>query len=202
MQALSRVRTCERASSPYAAAMRRSGGVARLVDRVHALDLAIDGWVDRVRNRRLDPVFYGLSSAADHGLIWLGIGSLTAAWHGEPEIALRLGASMGVESALTNGPIKMCFRRVRPELEEPHGSLPYGMHRPITSSFPSGHSASAFTAAVLLAGGPLTPAYFVLASAIAFSRVYVRMHHTSDIVAGAACGVIMGSVARRVLPLR
>lgn len=174
----------------------------RLVGRVHALDLAIDDWVDRVRGPRLDPVFYGLSSAADHGLIWLAIGAATAAGRGDPGIALRLGASMGIESALTNGPVKMCFRRVRPELDEPHEPLPYGMHRPITSSFPSGHSASAFTAAVLLAGGPLTPAYFVLAAGIAFSRVYVRMHHTSDIVAGAALGAAIGVVARRVLPLR
>jgi undecaprenyl-diphosphatase len=173
-----------------------------LVKRVHELDLAIDDWVDRVRSPALDPVFYGLSSAADHGLVWLGIGALTAARHGDPGIGLRLGASMGVESALTNGPIKMCFRRVRPVLEEPHEPLPYGMHRPITSSFPSGHAASAFTAAVLLADSPLAPLYFVLATGIATSRVYVRMHHTSDIVAGAALGAAIGLVARRVLPLR
>jgi membrane-associated phospholipid phosphatase len=185
----------------YAAAMPLPGSVARLVDRVHTLDLAIDEWVDRVRNPALDPVFYGLSSAADHGLVWLGIGSLVSARAGDPAIALRLGAALGVESALTNGPIKMCFRRVRPVLDEPHEPLPYGMHRPVTSSFPSGHAASAFTAAVVLAGGPLTPAYFALASAIAWSRVYVRLHHTSDIVAGAALGVALGVVARRVLPL-
>ena len=170
--------------------------------RVHELDLAIDQWVDRVRSPALDPVFYGLSSAADHGLLWLGIGSLTAARHGDPGIALRLGAAMGVESALTNGPIKQCFRRVRPEADERTGPFPYGMHVPVTSSFPSGHATSAFTAAVLLAGSPLTPVYFALATGVAMSRVYVRMHQTSDIVAGAALGVTLGLAARRLLPLR
>ena len=78
---------------------------------------------------------------------------------GDPAIALRMGAALGVESLLTNGPIKACFRRVRPDDDHPpEGPLPYGMHRPITSSFPSGHAASAFTAATLLAGGPATPA--------------------------------------------
>ena len=173
-----------------------------LAKPVHEVDLAVDRWVDRVRSPQLDPVFYGLSSAADHGLVWLAIGGLVAACEGDPGIALRLGASMGVESALTNGPIKLCFRRVRPVLEEPDAPLPYGMHRPITSSFPSGHAASAFTAAVLLAGGPLTPVYVALASGIAFSRVYVRLHHLSDIVAGAALGTVLGVVARKVLPLR
>ena len=75
------------------------------------------------------------------------------------------------------------------------------MHRPITSSFPSGHAASAFTAAMLLSDSPLAPAYFVLAGLVATSRVYVKMHHASDVLVGAALGVAMGAVARRLLPL-
>src|SRR6478736_10257768 len=161
-----------------------------MFSRVHAADLRIDAWVERVRSPQLDPVFYGLSSAADHGLLWLLIGAGRAARRGDPGIALRMAAALGVESLLTNGPIKACFRRVRPDDDHPDdGPLPYGMHRPLTSSFPSGHAASAFTAATLLAGGPATPAWFALAGAVAASRVYTRMPHTSDIVAGAALGV-------------
>ena len=183
----------------------RSGRLARVVDRVTAFDEAVDKWTEQRRGPALDPVFYGLSSAADHGLLWLALGALRAARAGDPAIALRLGAIMGTESALTNGPIKQCFRRVRPVLEpvlqEVGAKLPYGMHRPITSSFPSGHAASAFTAATVLAGGPATPALYVLATMVAASRVYVRMHHASDVIAGAALGVALGVVARRVLPL-
>jgi undecaprenyl-diphosphatase len=173
-----------------------------MLSRVHALDLRIDAWVERARRPELDPLFYGLSSAADHGLVWLLVGAGRAARRGDPGIALRMGAALGVESMLTNGPIKALFRRVRPENEHPpDGPLPYGMHRPVTSSFPSGHAASAFTAATLLAGGPATPAWFLLASGVAASRVYTRMHHTSDIVAGAALGTALGVLARRLVPL-
>jgi undecaprenyl-diphosphatase len=155
-----------------------------------------------VRGPKLDPVFYGLSSAADHGLLWLLVGAGRAARRGEPAIALRMGAALGVESLLTNGPIKAMFRRVRPDDDHPdEGPLPYGMHRPITSSFPSGHAASAFTAATLLAGGPTTPLWFALAGAVAASRVYTQMHHTSDVVAGAALGVTLGLIARRLVPV-
>jgi len=173
-----------------------------MFSRVHALDLRIDAFVERIRGPKLDPVFYGLSSAADHGLLWLAIGSARAARRGDPSIALRLGAALSIESLLTNGPIKACFRRVRPDDGLPDDApLPYGMHRPITSSFPSGHAVSAFTAATLLAGGPATPLWFALATAVAASRVYTQMHHTSDVVAGAALGIGLGLVARRVVPL-
>jgi membrane-associated phospholipid phosphatase len=174
-----------------------------MLSGVHAADLRIDAWVERIRGPRLDPVFYGLSSAADHGLLWLLVGAGKAARRGDPAIALKLGAALGVESLLTNGPIKSMFRRVRPDDDHPpEGPLPYGMHRPLTSSFPSGHAASAFTAATLLAGGPATPVWFALAAVVASSRVYTQMHHTSDIVAGAALGVALGVVARRLVPLR
>jgi membrane-associated phospholipid phosphatase len=173
-----------------------------MFSRVHAFDLKVDALVERIRSPQLDPVFYGLSSAADHGLLWLLAAALRAARRGDPAIALRMGAALGTESLLTNGPIKACFRRVRPEDDHPPaGPLPYGMHRPITSSFPSGHAASAFTAAMLLAGGPATPLWFALAAAVASSRVYTQMHHASDVVAGAALGLVLGAIARRVVPL-
>jgi undecaprenyl-diphosphatase len=170
--------------------------------RVAEVDEAVDAWVERVRGPALDPVFYGLSTAADHGLLWQALGALLAAGEGEPMLAVRFGAVLAMESALTNGPVKQCFRRVRPARDDADRTLPYGMHRPITSSFPSGHAATAFTAATVLAGGAATPALYTLATLIAASRVYVRMHHASDVVAGAALGLALGLVARRVLPLR
>jgi undecaprenyl-diphosphatase len=185
-------------------AMLRSGHARgrRLASRVHALDVEVDRWVERIRGPRLDPLFYGASSAADHGLLWLAAGSVRAAAQGDPGIALRLTVVMGIESMLTNGPIKACFRRVRPVDDRPaDGPLPYGMHRPISSSFPSGHAASAFTAAMLLRDSPAAPAWFALAALVSASRVYTKMHHASDVVAGAAVGLAMGAVARRILPL-
>lgn len=173
----------------------------RLTSAVRALDDRVDAWVERHRGPRLDPFFYGLSSAADHGLLWTALGALRSARVGNPNPGLRLGAAMGVESALTNGAIKACFRRIRPP-HQPDGPLPYGMHRPRTSAFPSGHATSAFTAATLLSRGTnLGPFYFGLAGLVASSRVYTRMHHASDVLAGAALGLAFGQVARRLLPM-
>lgn len=155
------------------------------------------------RRPELDRVLYVLSSAADHSLGWVAIGAVRqAVGRGRPGSALRLSEVLAVESAFTNGPLKAVFRRVRPASDsEGSGPLPYGLRRPVTSAFPSGHATSAFTAAAFLAkGDPLGPAYYVLATAVAASRVYVRLHHASDVLAGAALGVVFGGIARRFAP--
>ena len=170
---------------------------------MRAFDRTVDAWVDRRRHPVADRVFYGLSSAADHGLLWMAIGAVReAVGCGPPGSAVRLVGVLATESALTNGPIKALFRRVRPALgPAPTGPLPYGLHRPMTSAFPSGHATTAFTAAGYLSkGDPRAPVYHVLAAAVAASRVYVRLHHASDVVAGALLGVAFGRVARRFAP--
>jgi undecaprenyl-diphosphatase len=170
------------------------------VERVHAVDEALDAWALSHRSPVADAVFYSLSSAADHSILWFALGAVQSATRGDVTRGLRLATAIGGESILTNGIVKTFFRRVRPPSEN-EGPLPYGMRRPITSSFPSGHATSAFMAAVMLSeGSNLGPLLFALAAAVSASRVYVRLHHASDVVAGAAFGLALGTVARRVIP--
>ena len=63
---------------------------------------------------------------------------------------------------------------------------------PHDHSFPSGHAATSFAGTtVLTAYAPrMWPAWFLLAVAIAFSRVYVGVHYPLDVVAGAVLGVV------------
>jgi undecaprenyl-diphosphatase len=172
-----------------------------LIQQVHALDEAVEKWLEPRRTRVLDRFFYGLSSAADHGLLWHAVGALRAARHRQPSYALKFSAALGIESGITNGVVKSLFRRVRPGDHFTHDErLPFGMRRPITSSIPSGHAATAFMCASVLSKGRRSgPAWYTLAALVGFSRVYVRMHHTSDVVAGAALGVALGRVARKTL---
>jgi len=41
------------------------------------------------------------------------------------------------------------------------------------------------------------PLWWTLASVVAVSRAYVRIHHASDVVAGAVVGVGLGAIAIR-----
>src|SRR3954453_13175015 len=163
---------------------------------IDRFDAAVERTVETVRSPRLDAVMYPLSSSADHSLLWFIVGTGLSVKNGDLRFAARFAAAMGLESALTNGPIKSMFRRARPVVELVEGPLPYGMRRPITSSFPSGHATAAFTAAVLLSDRRRGP-WYALAAVVATSRVYVRMHHTSDIAVGATVGVALGHALKR-----
>jgi undecaprenyl-diphosphatase len=164
---------------------------------VRAFDEAVDRFLEPLHNPVLDRAMYTISSAADHSLLWFGIGGIRALRRGDLKLAVKFGITMGVESGLTNGLIKSAFRRVRPEPEIAEGPLPYGMRRPITSSFPSGHATAAFTAATVLAHtGHGDAFWYAIATVVAGSRVYVRMHHASDVLVGAMVGIALGRVAR------
>lgn len=169
-------------------------------DRAREFDEAVEKWLEPRRSPSLDRLFYGLSSAADHGMLWHAVGIGRAIARRDPAVAVRFSTALGIESAITNGVVKSLFRRVRPQLHyDHHDPLPFKMRRPVTSSFPSGHAASAFMCAAVLARGSRTaPAWFTLAGLIAFSRVYVRLHHPSDVVAGAALGLALAPAARRI----
>jgi undecaprenyl-diphosphatase len=66
---------------------------------------------------------------------------------------------------------------------------------PSSASFPSGHAATSFAAAVVLAVAlpVLAPAFFVLAALVGFSRLYVGVHFPLDVLAGAVLGVAVAT---------
>jgi undecaprenyl-diphosphatase len=167
---------------------------------VAAFDAAVDRAVDRVRGHRtLDRAMYIASELGDWALIWHVIGIAQALRPGrDPRSAVRLSVLLGLESALVNGGIKSLFRRTRPASTAPR---PHRLRQPRTSSFPSGHASSGFAAAGLLAeDDDLWPLYYALAVVVASSRVYVKIHHASDVIAGAAIGVVLARLARGVWP--
>ena len=145
-----------------------------------------------------------LTTAADHGRLWMAVGALLALRRGSPRRgAVRGLAAMAVSSGVVNTALKPVFGRRRPDL----GAHPVHrlLHEPMTTrSFPSGHasSAGAFVTGVALecpaAGAVLAP----LALAVGYSRVHVGVHYPGDVVAGLAVGAAVAAGGRRWWPVR
>ena len=164
------------------------------------LDAKVDRlWQPLRRSAALNRIFYTASEVGDFGMVWLAIGAAQAAFGPEPKtrVALRLAAVLGLESILVNGVLKSFFLRERPVHE---GERPIALRQPLTSSFPSGHSSSAVTAALLITDGgtPFAPLYWLLAVIVGTSRVHVKIHHATDVLGGATVGTALGLLARRI----
>ena len=147
--------------------MSRRSDLRRIVSR---FDDVVDSSFDHLRGRPVvDRVLYTATELGDFSLIWLILGTLRGL-RSERDFraALRLGLSLGAESLLVNGLIKSVFRRRRPVTEMAH---PHHFRQPLTTSFPSGHATSAFSAAVLLSEDDvLWPLYIAVAIIVASSR--------------------------------
>ena len=90
--------------------------------------------------------------------------------------------------------LRQAIGRDRPPLVYPEPKALVAV--PHTGAFPSGHASSAFACAAVLAWASprLRVPAFVLAAAIAWSRVYVGVHWPLDVLGGAILGVLVSIV--------
>ncbi len=167
---------------------------------VAAFDDRVDAMVGRWRGHPVaDAVGYGASALGDHGLIWF----LIAVARGRRSGPRRAGAAWalvfsGAVTPVVNSAVKAVVGRGRPE---PRDDDPRQVRVPQSASFPSGHALAAWCAATLLAeGDPLAPGYYLMAATVSLSRVHLRQHHPTDVVGGAALGIGLGHLGRRMAP--
>jgi membrane-associated phospholipid phosphatase len=163
----------------------------RVRGRVKTLDLAVYRRVRGVAS--VDTVWVRrFSRLGEHGLGWLALGA-GAAVVDRPRRLEWARAAAGVGCCyLLSSSIKWSIARQRPTVED----LPPLMRTPTGLSFPSSHATSSFAAARaygrLLPRGPLLAA----ATGMALSRIYLGVHYPSDVLAGAALGTALGSMAK------
>ncbi|MFF8268950.1 bifunctional phosphatase PAP2/diacylglycerol kinase family protein [Streptomyces sp. NPDC016562] len=162
------------------------------------------GLFDAVARRHwpgADRVLPRLGRAANHGVLWGGAAAAITVFGSARarKAAVRAVASLALASATINTVGKWSVRRPRPLLDGVPAVRQLAT-QPQTTSFPSGHSASAFAFAAGLAlespalGAALAP----VAASVAFSRVYTGVHYPSDVLTGAALGVAAALVVRRL----
>ncbi|NLT06698.1 MAG: phosphatase PAP2 family protein [Solirubrobacterales bacterium] len=138
-----------------------------------------------------------ISRAGRAPRIWLAYACALSLSGAASRRAARHGvAAMLLTDRLVTLLLKPLFGRARPADISPAAG-------PLTDpSFPSAHAANGFafaTAAGRTLGTGGTAAYLA-AGAIAASRVALRAHHLTDVVAGAALGALIGGATAGARP--
>jgi membrane-associated phospholipid phosphatase len=174
---------------------------ALLIERANR-PLAILGDLDQAALRILrtrwhgrfsDPVMKAFGLSGEYGAVWVAAGLAGAA--ADERRRARWGAAAAVAPAavVLNFAVKRTIGRQRPVITD-HPPL---ARAPSKLSFPSAHATSSLAGAGALsrveprAAVPL----HLLAGAICVGRPYLGMHYPSDVLAGAALGVLIGRLA-------
>lgn len=144
------------------------------------------------RCRVLDRLMPGISFLGNWGMIWIILAVILLLIKSRRRCGLTLGAGLICGALIGNLLLKNLVARTRPCLINDSVELLIAI--PWDSSFPSGHTLSAFVAATILMryDRRLGVPTLILAVLIAFSRLYLYVHFPSDVLAGALLGVGIG----------
>ena len=117
-------------------------------------------------------------------------------------LAARRGlVSLGIASGFANLLAKPLTTRRRPARQEAEELARRHVQMPRSSSFPSGHSASAFAFATGAAKAQpmLSVPLRVLATLVGYSRVHTGVHYPADVLAGAFIGISAAELTDHLL---
>lgn len=159
------------------------------VELITNLDFKILNLIqENLRCKFLDGFNIFISSLGNFGIFWILSGIVLIIFKKYRKIGILALISLFVSFLIFQGILKPIFNRLRPfeqNLEFLHIIKP-----PFSSSFPSGHttSAFAFTFLLMLKKTKFFIPSLVIAIFIAFSRLYIYVHFPSDVI----CGIIVG----------
>jgi undecaprenyl-diphosphatase len=161
-----------------------------VIEALQAFDLALLRWLTPLHHPWLDRVMVWASVSGGAGLIWLLLGLVAFTRPRHRAAAWRVLLTVGLAYALVDGVIKPLVARERPSIlaSAPPRDVP---PLPRTFSFPSGHAASTFGAAVAVSR--MWPqarlVWWIVALLIGYSRIYLAHHYPLDVGGGALLGI-------------
>ena len=177
-------------------------GLRKLADDLAALDNAVYAAVAQQETPTLDGPLRGLSGVADNSVLWfLVAGTIALVGGGRSRRAAAEGMiAVGTASMVVNLACKSIASRHRPASARLDVPLARQVPLPKSSSFPSGHSASAFAFATAVGARMpwLALPLRALATTVAYSRVHTGVHYPADTLAGAVIGTVAGQTVARL----
>lgn len=171
-----------------------------------AVDFCILDWVQaHLRCGFLDTVMPWITALGEYGALWILLTVVLLLRKDTRQLGVMMGIALALDVLFCNVIIKPLAARPRPFALRPEIELL--IRAPRDFSFPSGHTAASFAGAgaLLFSRRRGRWAALVLAVAIGLSRIYLYVHYPSDVLCGAALGLLCGFLgvyfARKWFPL-
>ena len=165
-------------------------------------EFAILDWIQaNMRNPALDLLMPAITALGNSGLIWLLLAGVLLLTPKHRRAGAAVLAGLVLEIICCNMVLKPLVARVRPR--DVNTAVQLLIARPDDFSFPSGHTGASFAAAAALFAdrNRLWIPSLILALLIAFSRLYLYVHYPTDILAGAAIGMMAGWAGRQAVDI-
>ena len=162
-------------------------------------ELAVLDWIQtHLRRGFLDAVLPVISWTCDHGEIWILLAAVLLFWKKHRWTGVSVSFALILDLICCNMILKPLVGRIRPFAVNTAVELLTAP--PADASFPSGHTAASFAAVFALwaSGSPLWKPAAVLASVIAFSRLYLYVHWPTDVLGGILVGAAAGWAGARL----
>lgn len=169
-------------------------------------DLSVFQWVQSIQNPILTAIMVTITTLGEEGIIFIAMGLVLLCTKKYRKVGFTVLAALVIMVVLNNLVLKDIFARPRPFNLDPQQyawwfeiyKFPeFGIKVPSSYSFPSGHTSSAFAAAIAVLwydrkiGIPTT----VFAVLMGFSRIYVEVHYCTDVIGGMIVGIVYALVA-------
>ena len=154
------------------------------------MELSILHLLQQIHTPWLDSLMIFITRLGDEGIFWITLAVIMLFFKKTRSCGIFLLLSMGICMVVGNWGLKNIIGRPRPFVADP--SVVLKIPAPgEAGSFPSGHTMHGFTAATVIFLHFKKPgiAALVLASLIAFSRMYLFVHYPTDIIGGILVGV-------------
>ena len=158
----------------------------------------------------LDAAMPVITALGDAGIFWMVLAAVLLLFRKTRRVGLGMGFAMVLGLLLCNLMLKPLCQRPRPydyQYDVFGKVIPLIIQRQHDFSFPSGHTIASFEAAgvILLNHKKWGIGALVLASLIAFSRLYLYVHYPTDVLASIALGfglALLGNWLSRRIPDR
>ena len=146
----------------------------------------------------LDTLMPIITRLANSGIFWIMLALLLLFFKKTRRAGITMGIALTLGLVFGNLLLKPLIARVRPYDFDP--SIVLLIPKEKDFSFPSGHTLASFEGAVslILYHKKSGIAAVVLASLIAFSRLYLMVHYPLDVITGVILGTAFAFIASRL----